>query len=49
MSGELEEDIRVMVGSLAEVYRIRGLKFNGGKRKVMERRDWSVRFSMSRN
>ena len=29
--GELEEDLRVMVGSFDEVYRRRGLKVNAGK------------------
>ena len=33
--GELEEDLRVMVEWIAEVYRMRGLKFNEGKSKVM--------------
>ena len=32
---ESEEDLRVMVGRFAEVCRSRGLKVNGGKRKVM--------------
>ena len=33
--GELEEDLRVMVGLFAEVCRRRGLKVNTGKSKVM--------------
>ena len=33
--GESEEDLRVMVGQFAEVYRRRGLKVNAGKSKVM--------------
>ena len=32
---ESEEDLRVMVGWFAEVYRGRGLKVNAGKSKVM--------------
>ena len=34
LCGELEEDLRVMLGWFAEVYR-RGLKVNGDKSKVM--------------
>ena len=33
--GELEEDLRVMVGQFFEVCRRRGLKFNVNKSKVM--------------
>ena len=33
--GELEEDLRVMVGRFAEVCRRRGLKVYAGKNKVM--------------
>ena len=33
--GESEEDLRVMVGRIAEVCRGRGLKVNAGKSKVM--------------
>ena len=33
--GESEEDLRAMVGRFIEVCRIRGLKFNAGKSKVM--------------
>ena len=33
--GESEEDLRVMVERLAEVCKIRGLKVNAGKTKVM--------------
>ena len=35
LCGESEENLRVMVGRFAEVYRRRGLKVNGGKSKVM--------------
>ena len=35
LCGELEEDIRVMVGWFVEVYRRRGLKVNASKSKVM--------------
>ena len=35
LCGELEEDLRVMVGRFAEVCRRRGLKVDGGKSKVM--------------
>ena len=35
LCGELEENLRVMVGWFVEVYRRRGLKVNGGKNKVM--------------
>ena len=35
LCGELEEDLRVMVGWFAEVYRRRGLKVNAGKSKGM--------------
>ena len=35
LCGELEEDLRVMVGWLAEVFRRRGLKVNAGKSNVM--------------
>ena len=49
MCGELEEDMRAMVGRFAEVCRKRGLKANAAKSKVRilnrERRDWSVRFT----
>ena len=34
LCGELEEDLRVMVGLFAEVFRRRGLKVNVGKSKV---------------
>ena len=34
LCGELEEDLRVMMGHFVEVYR-RGLKVNTGKRKKM--------------
>ena len=33
--GELEEDLRAMMGRFAEVCRRRGLKINAGKSKVM--------------
>ena len=33
--GELEEDLRVMVGRFAEVCRRKGLKVNASKSKVM--------------
>ena len=46
--GELEEDLKAMVGWFVEVCR-RGMKVNAGKSKVMvmneERRDWSMRFT----
>ena len=35
LCGELEEDLRVLVGWFAEAYRRRGLKVNAGKSKVM--------------
>ena len=35
LCGELEEDLRLMVGWFAEVCRRRGLKVNAGKSKVM--------------
>ena len=35
LCGELEENLRVTVGRFAEVCRMRGLKFNIGKSKVM--------------
>ena len=35
LCGELEEDLRTMVGHFVDVYRRRGLKVNAGKRKVM--------------
>ena len=35
LCGELEEDLRAMVGRFAEVCRRRGLKFNTGKINVM--------------
>ena len=35
LCGELEEDLRVMVGWFAEVCRRRGLKVNAGKSTVM--------------
>ena len=35
LCGELEEDLRVMVGHFVEVCRRRGLKVNAGKSKVM--------------
>ena len=35
MCGELEEDLRMMVGWFAEVCKRRGLKVNSGKSKVM--------------
>ena len=35
LCGESEEELRVMVGRFAEVYRRRGLKVNAGKSKVM--------------
>ena len=34
LCGELEEDLRGMVGQFAEVYRRSGLKVNKGKSKV---------------
>ena len=36
LCGESEEDLRVMVGRLAEVCRRKGLKAGAGKSKVME-------------
>ena len=33
--GELEEDLKAMVGQFAEVCRRRGLRINAGKSKVM--------------
>ena len=35
LCGELEEDLRMMVGRFTEVYRRRGLKASAGKSKVM--------------
>ena len=35
LCGELEEDLRAMVGHFVEVCRRRGLKVNSGKGKVM--------------
>ena len=35
LCGELEEDLRAMVLRFVEVCRIRGLKVNAGKSKVM--------------
>ena len=35
LCGDLEDDLRVMVGRFAEVCRRRGLKVNAGKSKVM--------------
>ena len=35
LCGELEEDLRLMVGQFAEVCRRRGLKVNAGKSKVV--------------
>ena len=35
LCGELEEDLRVMVGQFTEVCRRRGLKVHAGKSKVM--------------
>ena len=35
LCGELEEDLRAMVGRFAELCRRRGLKVNAGKSKVM--------------
>ena len=35
LCGELEEDLRAIVGCFAEVCRRRGLKINAGKSKVM--------------
>ena len=35
LCGELNEDLRAMVGCFIEVYRRRGLKVNAGKSKVM--------------
>ena len=35
LSGESEEDLKVMVGHFVEVCRRRGLKFNAGKSKMM--------------
>ena len=35
LCGELEDDLRVMMGQFAEVCRRRGLKVNAAKRKVM--------------
>ena len=35
LCGESEEDLRVIVGPFAEVYRKRGLKVNAGKNKVI--------------
>ena len=35
LHGESEEDVRVMLGQFAEVYKRRGLKANAGKSKVM--------------
>ena len=34
LCGELEEDLRVIVGWFVELYRRRGLKVNAGKRNV---------------
>ena len=50
LCGELEEDLRSMVGWFGELCRRTGLKVNTGKSKVMvlngeEWRDWSVRFT----
>ena len=35
LCGELEEDLRTMLGLFVEVYRRRGLKVNAGKSKVI--------------
>ena len=35
LSGELEEDLRAVMGCFIKVYRKRGLKFNAGKSKGM--------------
>ena len=35
LCGELEEDLKAMVGRFVEVCKRRGLKVNAGKRKVM--------------
>ena len=35
LCGELEEELRVMLGGFAHVYRRRGLKVNACKSKVM--------------
>ena len=35
LCGELEEDLRTIVGWFAEMYKRRGLKINVGKSKVM--------------
>ena len=35
LCGELEEDLRAMVGNFIEVYRRRGLSVNAGKSKVI--------------
>ena len=35
LCGELEEDLRTIVGRFVEVCRRRGLKFNTGKSKLM--------------
>ena len=48
LHGELEEDLRAMVGCFVKVCRRRGLKANAGKSKVMVLgggRGWSVRFA----
>ena len=45
LRGKSDEDLRMMVGQFAAVYRRRGLKINAGKMVFVGRRDWSMRFT----